>query len=330
MKRAIIPIFTLILLFSSCGRKSPITGQRMAFGTVVNIKIYDAGSYEKPSGLIESCLNDLQSLDSLWAYQGENSDIYKLEQNAGVTSALIDARTFKVLAQGLEMENLTGGCFNLKIGAVTRLWGFHNSNPHLPDSADISAVLDSEQGSMFFAGNSCLLGKAGMALDIGGIGKGFAVDLAVEKLMQEGIKAGIVEAGGDLKVLGLPEKGKPWKIGIRHPRNPEAFYAILSLENGAVATSGDYQQYFEEAGKRYHHIIDPKTGYPPDKCVSSTVWAKDCIEADALATALFVMGPDEAMKWLEEHPDYLGLIIYFNEKGELADVHSPGLKLEKQ
>jgi len=302
----------------------------MALGTVVNIKIYDAGSYEKPSGLIESCLTEMQSLDTIWAYEGAASDIYKLEQNAGVTSALIDARTFKMLAKGLEIEDATAGCFNLKLGAVTKLWGFHSGNPHIPDSLEITAILGTEQGSMFFAGNSCLLGKPGMALDIGGIGKGFAVDLAVERLLREGIKAGIVAAAGDLKVFGLPEKGQPWKIGVQHPRNPEAFYAILSIDDGAVSTSGDYQQYFEEGGKRYHHIIDPKTGYPADKCVSATVWAKECIEADALATALFVMGPAEGMKWLEKHPDYLGLIIYFNENGELADVHSTGLDVEMQ
>jgi len=302
----------------------------MALGTVVNIKIYDAGSYEKPEALINSCLDDLQSLDSLWAYEGVNSDINKLEEKAGLTSVNIDEKTFKVLAQALEMENKTGGNFNVKIGPVTRLWGFHSGDPRIPRSEEISLALGNVQGSMFFAGSSCLLGKAGMALDLGGIGKGFAVDLALERLQAEGIKACIVEAGGDLRVWGSPGKCKPWRIGVRHPRNAEAFYAVLLIEDGAVATSGDYQQYFEEGGKRYHHIIDPATGYPGDKCVSATVWAKNCGEADAAATGLFVMGVEKGMEWLKQNTDYLGMIIYFDDKGELVEAHSEGLKVEKQ
>jgi thiamine biosynthesis lipoprotein len=179
---------------------------------------------------------------------------------------------------------------------------------------------------MFFAVKTCVLGVKGMKLDIGGIAKGYAVDLAAQKLQESGIQSAIVEAGGDLIAFGSAGKGKPWKIGIRHPRRPDALFGVIEIGEGAVATSGDYQQYFEIDGKRYHHIIDPENGYPASKCISATILAENCLEADAVVTAIFVMGPEKGMKWLSEHPDYLGMIIYFDRNGKLTYVISPELE----
>jgi len=129
-----------------------------------------------------------------------------------------------------------------------------------------------------------------------------------------------------LRAFGAPRTGEKWRIGVRHPRKPDEFYCILNIGEWAVATSGDYQQYFEVNGKRYHHIIDPNTGYPSTGCVSATVLAKTCTEADAIATALMVMGAEKGGRWLEENPGYFGLIIYFDEEGNLTHLISPELE----
>ena len=323
-----MPILLIFLILSiSCSEKEPIISQRMVLGTVVNITIEDAGDVKDTDAVLNAVFNNMEELDVIWAYSADGSDIYKLSQNAGGSSIGLDKRTFDLLAKGVRFEAFTEENFNMRLGPVTELWGFYSGDPRIPDKEDLAEMLKLTRGGMFFAGTGCLLGKKGMSLDIGGIGKGFAVDIAVEQLFSEGMNAGIVEAGGDLRVFGTRNDGKPWRIGIRHPRNLNEFYGIAEISSGAAATSGDYQQFFEVEGKRYHHIIDPKTGYPADKCVSATVFAENCIEADAVATALFVMGAEEGMSWLQKHPEYKGLIIYQDENKQLSHVLSEGLSI---
>ncbi|MBC8277150.1 MAG: FAD:protein FMN transferase [FCB group bacterium] len=327
-KSVTIVLLLSLLLFSACSKTvEPFRSQKLVLGTAVTISIFDKGSLDDVNAELETVFNEMSVFDELWAANGDDSDIKLLRENAGKVSQDLDPRTFKLLADGVKLETETEGYFNLRMGPVTGLWGFHQQKRYVPSAQEINDKIHLIEGGMFFAGNSCLLGIEGMSLDIGGIGKGFAVDLAVDQLINDGAKAGIVEAGGDLQVFGLPEPGKPWKIGIRHPRNLEEFYAVLEIESGAVATSGDYQQYFIAEGIRFHHIIDPATGLPANKCVSATVTAKSCIEADAAATAVFVMGPEKGMAWLNEHQDYSGLIVYYDENDNLTHVYSPELKM---
>lgn len=325
-KSQLLVILTITLLMVSCVKKGPWKGQEIVLGTVVTISVYDQGSVNNVDNLIDETFTEMQKLDKLWACKGEGSDLALLTDNAGGKSQQISEKTFDLLAQGLQLEQLTDQAFNIRMGPVTDLWGFHTSNPHIPGSDEIDNALAIVDGGMFFAGKSCLLGLAGMKLDVGGIGKGFAVDLAVDRMLNDGVKAGLVEAGGDLRAFGAPRTGEKWRIGVRHPRNPDEFYGIFHIGEWAVATSGDYQQYFEVNGKRYHHIFNPNTGYPSMGCVSATVMAKTCIEADAISTALMVMGAEEGGQWLEENPEYPGLIIYFDEEGNLTHLISPELE----
>jgi len=329
MRKSVTIVFLLsLLLFSACSKTvEPFRSQKLVLGTAVTISIFDKGSLDDVNAELETVFTEMSVFDELWAANSENSDIKLLRDNAGKVSQDLDPRTFKLLADGVKLETETEGYFNLRMGPVTGLWGFHQQKRYVPSAQEINDKIHLIEGGMFFAGSSCLLGIEGMSLDIGGIGKGFAVDLAVDQLFNDGAKAGIVEAGGDLQVFGLPEPGKPWKIGIRHPRNLDEFYTVLEIESGAVATSGDYQQYFIAEGIRFHHIIDPATGFPANKCVSATVTAKSCIEADAAATAVFVMGPEKGIAWLNEHQDYSGLIIYYDSNDSLAHVYSPELKI---
>ena len=327
MKRAIILFIVCLILIISCARKEPIALQRMVLGTVVNVTLEDAGDVKDTDSAINAVFKNMEELDVIWAYSAEGSDIFALSQNAGGGSVDLDKRTFELLASGVKLEALTEEYFNMRLGSVTGLWGFHSGAPSIPGKDNIAEMLKLTKGGMFFAGTGCLLGKKGMILDIGGIGKGFAVDLAVEQLFSAGVNAGIVEAGGDLKVFGIRNDGKPWRIGIRHPRDLGSFYGIAEISTGAAATSGDYQQSFKVEGKLYHHIIDPNTGYPADKCVSATAFAENCMEADAVATALFVMGAEKGMAWLVKHPEYKGLIIYQDKDRQLRHVLSEGLNI---
>ena len=327
-KTAVLSMLTVLLILSSCTKKiEPVRSQRLLLGTAATISIFDRGVLTDVPAEIESVFDYLSTFEELWAYDSENSDLTSLRENAGNVSRNIDPNTYRLLAQGVKLETDTDGYFNIRLGPVTDLWGFHSDKRYVPSAEEISRLLPLTEGGMFFAGSGCLLGVEGMGIDVGGIGKGFAVDLAVERLLDAGAGSGIVEAGGDLRVFGLPGENQPWKIGIRHPRNLEAFFAVLDLKDGAVATSGDYQQYFIAEGIRFHHILDPETGFPADKCVSATVTAKTCIEADAAATAVFVMGPELGMAWLSSHDDYSGVIIYYDESDSLSYLHTPDLQI---
>ena len=165
----------------------------------------------------------------------------------------------------------------------------------------------------------------GLELDLGGIGKGYAVDRACDLLRERLVVAGIVNAGGDLRLWGQKPGGDPWVVGIQDPRRRDRVTSRLTITDRAVATSGDYERKFESGGRVYNHILDPDTGYPADGVRSVTVVAGTAEEADAYATGIFVMGPGDGRRFLEEHPDIEGIIVdagggSFVSRG-LMDVH---------
>lgn len=326
MKKTLSFILISTALVASCGRTPPTKAQRMLLGTVVNITIADKGTVEDAETELDGIFARLEKLDKLWSGRMEGSDMTSLTANAGLKSHPLDEKTYALLARGTQLQELTDNLFNMRLGPVTDLWGFHTGNPHIPEAWEIKDTLPLVKGAMLFADSSCLLSEKGMKLDFGGIAKGYGVDLAVENMLAAGMKSGIVEAGGDLRTFGTPGKGECWRIGLRHPRQPDEFYAVLQVDECAVATSGDYQQYFERDGKRYHHIIDPRIGYPAIGCLSATVITETCIDADAISTALFVMGPVRGIQWLNEHPEYEGIIVFFAEDGKLTHVNSKGVQ----
>ena len=185
-----------------------------------------------------------------------------------------------------EAYRVSNGYFDPTIGSVTRLWDFWGDS--VPPPADSILVgLDHVGLDRYFAGT----GDRQFVFDVGGIAKGLAVDHAAAKLRSLGFRSAIINAGGDLRLIGRRPDGKPWRIAIRHPRRKGDFLGYLDLEDVSVATSGDYEQYFIFEGKRYHHILDPTTGMPGRRSNSVTVVAPGSCLSDALATGLFLMGP---------------------------------------
>jgi len=170
-------------------------------------------------------------------------------------------------------------------------------------------------------GGKVLLKKKGMAIDLGGIAKGYAVDRAFVLLKELGYRNLVVNAGGDLRVGGSKPEGA-WSIGIQHPRDPEKIMARISVSDTAVATSGDYEKFFIHQGKRYHHILNPKNGFPAEGCQSVTVLHKEATTADALATAIFVLGPEKGYVLCQRLEGVDCLIV---DKGSNITT-SPGLK----
>lgn len=219
---------------------------------------------------------------------------------------------FNVIELCQRYSKLTNGAFDISIDPVTRLWQFDQAAEDIPKEETINSALkfvgfngidlDKEKGTIE-------LDREGMSLDLGGAAKGYAVDKAVEKLKEFGIKAGIVNAGGDLRVFGKKPDGKSWSIGIQDPEYSDRIIGAIKLTDMALVTSGDYERYIVYKGVKYHHIIDPKTGLPARGCKSVSVVYIKAFDADILSTAIFVMGPDEGMRLLESLPGIEGIIV---------------------
>jgi len=226
-----------------------------------------------------------------------------------------DAFTF-LIGVSREVNLKTGGMFDPTIGAVSRLWEFHDGAR--PPSADSIAR------ALSCVGLADYLDGAGgceeRIFDVGGIAKGYAVDLASRKIRAMGVKSAIINAGGDLMLIGRRTDGEPWRIAIRHPRRAGSFLGYIDVVDAAVATSGDYERYFIEGGRRYHHILDPHTGMPGTASNSVTVVAPSACLSDALATGLFLLGPERGLGLVEELEGVEAVFAY--SSGESVAVSS--------
>ena len=229
----------------------------------------------------------------------ETSDICRINAQAGKRPVRVDGDTLGMLVLAKKYCELSGGAFDVTVGPLMDLWGFGGKNPQLPPADRIKAalakvgskdlVLNQQDGTVF-------LRRAGMKLDLGAVAKGYATEKALQVLKNHGIEKALIDAGGNIRVLGRNTHDAPWRIGIKDPRKSDAIVAVLQLEDASAVTSADYYRGFEAGGKRYHHILDPRTGYPADHNISVTVVTNDAGLADILSTVFFVLTPDEALE----------------------------------
>jgi thiamine biosynthesis lipoprotein len=279
--------------------------------TICTITVVETSKGEAEKAM-KAAFQEIREYETRLNYFSSDSEISALNRSAGKTSVRISTETLDILEKALKITGYTQGSFDPSVGPLMDLWGFNRingENPPLPSHADIGDVLKhvSYRSIKVNASESeVFLEKKGMRIDLGGIAKGYAADKAAEVLMNRGIKAALVAIAGDIRGFGLKPDGKPWKVGIQNPR-PEGgrsdergsdIFAALSLRDGAISTSGDYQRFFMKNGKRYHHILDPATGYPSETLISVTVIAPEGFLADGLSTGIFNLGREKGMKLL--------------------------------
>jgi thiamine biosynthesis lipoprotein len=222
---------------------------------------------------------------------------------AGIGPVHVDADTLAMLLLAKKYHALSAGTFDVTIGPVLDLWDFTGDVPKVPASSTIVETLslvDIESLEVNAAESTAFLRKVGMKLDLGALAKGYATEKALQALAGQGIKKGLIDAGGNIRVLGSNARNAPWRIGIKDPRQADALVAIVTLEDAAAVTSGDYYRYFEADGQRYHHILDPRSGYPASENMSVTVVSQDAGLADILSTVFFVMKEEEALTLAEK------------------------------
>ncbi|MBD3348863.1 MAG: FAD:protein FMN transferase [Candidatus Eisenbacteria bacterium] len=284
---------------------------RVAMGTLVTITVYGAND-GAASAAVGSAWREIERVDSLLTRYSRTSEVALLNE-AG--RAVVDSATATTVARALEIALATEGAFDPTVAPLMDLWKF-GEEMALPDHAEIVAAL----GSVGYARVSAdaeggLVDLGGAQLDLDGIAKGRAVDRAVAALRRGGVESALVDAGGDIGLLGEGPRHGRWRIGIKDPRK-EGLLGALKLRAGSVATSGDYQRCGFVDGVRYHHILNPGTGYPARGVLSATVVSDECMVADALATAVFVMGPTRGMSFIESVESVEGVIVSGEEDVE--------------
>ena len=309
-QRLVAIAVVLGVYLSGCGRVRSVKESSLLMGTVVEITV----QHKDPTvarKAIQHAFDEGKRTENLLSIYKKDSEISMINLKAGLEEVKVSRDSLYVIEKALAYSELSDGAFDITVGPLIELWGFRNGEMKVPDKTEIEktlALVNYRNVSINREKSTVKLEKPGMKLDLGGIAKGCAVDRMIGVLKSDGIKEAIVNAGGDIYALGNPAGKSGWEIGIRSPRNDsdmidvliDTIIDVIKVKNSAIATSGDYEKFFFEGGKRYSHIIDPRTGVPASGVTSVTVTAETATEADALATTLFVLGEEEGKKLIKQ------------------------------
>ncbi|MBQ1867500.1 FAD:protein FMN transferase [Selenomonas sp.] len=299
------------VLLTGCGRKEPVQKTVMVMDTVVTLTAVG----EKADDAVRESIVRLQEIDGMASPHGENSDLKKLADAAGNGAWIpLHPEVFHMLEVSQEYSRISDGAWDVTAGPLVELWGIGTDKAKVPTETELAQAkaktgwqkleLDPET-------KCARLREPGMSLDLGGIAKGFAADEVRKIYEQHGIRDGLINLGASsIYALGKNTKGGSWRVGIRHPRSEdkESRLGVVELSNAALSTSGDYERFFEQAGVRYHHILDPRTGRPANSgAVSDTIVVDGSLPdagmiSDLLTTAVFVLGPEEGKAFLAKLP----------------------------
>lgn len=278
---------------------TPIQRSQPLLGTFVTITAFDTNALRTHKA-ITAAFDEIRRVDLLLSIHKTNSEAAALNAAAGLRTSAPSEELRFVLSTALRIARQTQGAFDPTIGPLAQLWGFIWKEYRLPTQQELTGVLPLvgyDKVKVYTNAGSAEISFAtnGMFLDFGGIGKGYAVDCAIHVLQLHGIQNAMVKAGGDLRVIGSPRNKNSWEVQIEDP-SKGGRRILVPLREGALSTSGSYENFFEIEGRRYSHIIDPRTGLPIQGIVSCTVVAPTCIESDAYATAFFVLGIEASLE----------------------------------
>ncbi len=287
-----------------------VTRAQMQMGTLVKITAV-ARSESVAQAAATAGFAEIRRLEELLSTWIPTSELSRVNAAAGILPVHVSLETLTVVQRAVQAAEMTDGGFNIAIGPAVDAWRV-TEGQRIPTEAELDALrplVDLMSVHANMRERTIFLAKTGMRIDVGGIGKGYAADQAVEALRKAGAIAGIVALSGDIKTFGRLPDGKMFPVGVQHPRQDGAVLAWIDLQDEAISTAGDYERFFERNGVRYHHILDPRTLQPARSCQSVTVIAREGVWADGLDTGIFVMGPERGMELVEQLPDVEAIIV---------------------
>lgn len=323
--KSILPalVIFIILIYASFNNKDNEVYKRseLLLGTLIEISAVEHFDEKNYKEAVEEAFKEIKRLESVLGRRRKGSDIWKINNRQGEEVA-VSPEVLEVVEQALLYEKKTMGAFDITLGRLIELWNFGGDGKSPPSKDEVLKALARsglENVDIDRVGKTIRVTN-GVHLDLGGIAKGYIIDKAGALLLKKGVDHFIINAGGDMVING--KKGnKPWRIGLQHPRKPGEIIAYMDIENKniAVVTSGDYERYFMYQGKRYHHILDPSTGYPAGGLMSVTVTADNASAADALSTSIFVLGLKDGMALVNSMEGVECVLVDSNEKIHLSD-----------
>ncbi|MCX7921860.1 MAG: FAD:protein FMN transferase [Clostridia bacterium] len=305
IKKVMCLLVLSTLILTSCGynksaENTPVEKQEFHMGTIITEKVYGA----QAQIAADEAMKRIKQIEDLMTINVPGSEIGRLNEEAGKNEVKLSEESIYVIETSKKFAELSDGSFDVTVGPLVKTWGIFTEHPRVPSKEEIKSLLSLvgyKDLSIDSKKLTAKLARPRQIADLGGIAKGYAGDAAIEVYKDYGINSAFINLGGNVVVLGGKPDGSPWKIGVQNPRAENGKYVgILSVKDKAVVSSGDYERYFEKDGVRYHHIIDPKTGYPSNSdLIGTTIVADKSIEADALSTATFILGLDKGMKLIE-------------------------------
>ncbi len=309
-------VLGLVALLVGCAsvpmRSEPVVVKRaqMQMGTLVSITVV-ARNEAVAHAAATAGFAEIRRLEELLSTWIETSELSRVNASAGIKPIHVSTETLTVVHRAMQAAEMTDGGFNIAIGPAVEAWSVTDGQ-RIPEESELDVLrplVDLQALHVDVREQTIYLDKAGMRIDVGGIGKGYAADQAVEALRKAGAIAGVAALSGDIKTFGRMPGGKKFPVGIQHPRKDGSVLAWIDLEDEAISTAGDYERFFERDGVRYHHILDPHTLQPARRCQSVTVVAREGIWADGLDTGIFVMGVESGMQLVEALPDVEAIIV---------------------
>ncbi len=266
---------------------------------------------------IAAGVKEIQRIEALISEWQPTSQTSEINRNAGIKPVVVDEELYELISRSNRISRITGGAFDISFAAIDKVWHFDGSMTKLPSSEEVAASVKKigyQNIILNPADHSVFLKNKGMKIGFGAIGKGYAANRARDVMREMGIPGGVVNAAGDLTTWGRQATGESWYVGIADPAEKDKVFSWLTADDIAVVTSGNYEKYVELAGKRYSHIIDPRTGYPVSGLKSVTVVCANAELADALATAVSVLGADEGLRLVNQLKGVECLLITENNE----------------
>lgn len=318
----IITLLAILLLAVGCGNPfapKPYKETQFMMDTVIEITAY--GPKAEPA--VKAAFAEFRKYQDLSDRFNPDSQVAEINRMAGKQAVQADPVLIRMVLDSKAAAAKLGGLFDISVGALTELWGVGHKGEFIPSEEEIKRTLtlvdyrlvlvDEGKGTIYLA-------REGMAIDLGGIAKGYATDRAVEVLKAQGVTSALINAGGNVRVIGNRPDGKAWRVGVQHPRNSDGVAAKLALTDwDTMETSGDYQRYFLKDGIRYSHILDPRTGRQPRTVASVTMVSKDSTDGEFLGKALFILGPDKGRELLRQFPGNEAIFIDLDGKVTFTD-----------
>lgn len=333
---AVLLTAVIIIPQTGCGGKEPVSGSEFCLDTSCEITIYDMEgmSEAKAVGIIDQAFAEIREYENMLSRTVEGSDVYRINHADG-KSTEVSAETLDVIHTGLLMAELSGGKFDITVGALTDLWKFTSDNPSVPEDQEIRKALETVgYENITMKGNEVGLSDSETRIDLGGVAKGYIADKTGEYMEAQGVTKAIINLGGNITAIGEKEEDTPWTIGIERPYSDRSeIVGSIKVSDKTVVTSGIYERQFVEDGVRYHHVLDPQTGYPAEtdlEAVTITAVKGNSGFCDSLSTACLILGKEKAhrlvLKLQDEYPQ-MEIEAAFIDKNDNI-VQTDGMNLE--